>query len=170
VVYQNKSKKNSAYGGDYKNYLRFIVPNQAQLISIAIDGVSQPLTDAVIDPKIFEAASFKPAAGIEVEKTEESGKQLFGLLVNVPAESKKEVRITYSVPMVALSQSLSSTYSLQVFKQPGTEADPYLCTVNYPPQFALIKKPNAVNVANGKVTWLTDLSEDRTMTLQLTKR
>src|SRR5207249_1835453 len=61
LVYINKS--DSWPGGDYKNYLRLIVPLGSQLESISIDGVVQTITPAVTDPFLFEGKNFSPPKG-----------------------------------------------------------------------------------------------------------
>src|SRR3990167_7705463 len=67
-------------GGDYKNYIRFILPKGALLSGITIDGKSQKIVKAVTDFLVYESKNFIPPDGLEVEKTEEDNKTSYGFL------------------------------------------------------------------------------------------
>ncbi|MBI1982226.1 MAG: DUF4012 domain-containing protein [Candidatus Levybacteria bacterium] len=134
LSYQNQA---SSSAGDYKNYLRIILPFGAKLSSILIDETEQALVKAVTDPLVYEKAGFVPPNGLEVEETEEQGKSIFGFLVAIPAQSSKTVEIVYVLPPKPLPDVFS--YSLWVFKQPGTEDDPYSFSLSYPEGFKLLK-------------------------------
>lgn len=154
ISYQNQAE------GDYKNYLRIIVPFGAKLSSVVIDSVEQTIEKAVTDPLLYEKKGFVPPAGLEVEEEEESGKTAFGFLVNVAAQSTKTIEVSYLLPQKPLSSAFS--YSLWVFKQPGTEDDPYSFSLSYPEGFKILK--------GEKPSFEKNLSEDINFKIDLVRK
>lgn len=169
VTYENTSTKNSPYGGEYKTYMRLILPENALLRSVVIDNRELPIVPAVTDPAIFTQKDFVPPAGLEVEELEEQDKKVVGFFVSVPMGSSKNVAITYSLPGVFNMQSPAFTYDLKVIKQPGTLRDPYSLTVIYPPGYRLLKGNGGSDVG-GKVVYDSPLSEDRNVRVEFSKK
>jgi hypothetical protein len=99
IEYTNDSKQNSDSpfsGGDYKNYLRILIPPDAVLETIKINN--KRLNLANVDHE---------ALGVY---------RSLGFLVNIPAEQKRIVDVSYSSPVGINSNSF---YELLVQKQPG---------------------------------------------------
>jgi hypothetical protein len=115
-------------GGDYKAYLRIITPQGSNLTGVKIDNFSQRITDPVTDPTLYESKSFRPPEGLEVEKYNQDGKNIYGFLVIIPKSKSKIVEVEYSLPEKISPSNSTSTYSLRIFKQPGT--------LNYPFDFS----------------------------------
>lgn len=134
ISYQNQAE------GDYKNYLRILLPQGAKLSSISIDGTEQTIEKAVTDPLLYEKKGFVLPNGLEVEEEEESGKTAFGFLVNIAAQSARTIEVFYQLPQKPISSAFS--YSHWVFKQPGTEDDPYSFSLSYPEGFKILKGEN----------------------------
>ncbi len=170
IQYQNKSTATSAFGGDYKAYLRLIVPASAQLVSISIDGVQQPFIDAVTNPSLFSSQLFRPPQQLEVDRAQQNGKTLFGFLLIVPAGSKKTVSISYTIRTDSAVNTSAIGYNLWTFKQPGTEADPYVLNIVSPPSYTVLDKSAIGKEQDGVITFLSDMSQDREFSLQLTKK
>lgn len=154
ISYENQAQE------DYKNYLRILLPQGAKLSSISIDGTEQIIEKAVTDPLLYEKKGFVPPNGLEVEEEEESGKTMFGFLVIIPSQSSKTVMISYALPQKPLSDSFS--YDLWVFKQPGTEEDPYSFSLSYPEDFKILK--------GEKPSFTQTLAEDIRFKIDLVKR
>src|SRR3989344_3118359 len=105
-------------GGDYKNYIRFILPKGALLSGITIDGKSQKIVKAVTDFLVYESKNFIPPDGLEVEKTEEDNKTIYGFLSIVSSGKLKKIDIEYSLPQKIYPDAPLVSYDLKLFKQP----------------------------------------------------
>lgn len=168
LSYKNDSK--GWPGGDYKNYLRLITPFGSTLKSIAIDGKPQLVVSAVTDPAVYEAPGFTPPPGLEVETTSELGKTLFGFLLTVPQGGAKTVSVLYTLPSVAPVTSPSFTYSLSLFKQPGSSNDPLLLHIAFPSSFRLLTSSGFNADGQTGATAQLILSKDQVETITLTKK
>ena len=162
VFYKNNSV--AWPGGDYKNYLRIILPLGSELSSISIDNSSVSQVAAITNPSIYEDKSFIPPNGLEVEKTIENNKTIYGFLTIIPAGASRTIVINYKLPKV-LSLSLSNfSYDLKVFKQPGTDVYPYSFSISYPENFRLIKSTSGATSKENKASFFVDLDRDIDLT------
>jgi hypothetical protein len=170
ITYENTSKKDSPFGGDYKNYLRVLLPKNAQVTAILFDNQAVKTTPAITDPAVFTKKGFLPPVALEVEQADVNGKRAVGFVHQVPAGGKKTVTITYTMPNV-VAQPSSLGYRLRVFKQPGTTADSYFLQVAYPQDYAFLssKESGGVDVG-GKILYQTILTEDKDVVLQFSKK
>jgi len=170
VVYQNTSNKNSVFGGDYKNYLRFILPKGSSLDRVEVNGVSIPITSAITDPSQFTKEGFLPPSGLEVETIEEEGKVVFGFLTVIPKGTSQEISISYS-PAISFNISKHAfSYDLRVFKQPGTGKDDYSLKVKYPNKFRTIQGQGEFSDVGGKLLYDTKLDSDKNIFLKFSKK
>ncbi len=148
-------------GGDYKNYLRIIVPKGARLDSILIDGQKQQITKAVIDPLVYERKNFRPPNGLEVETVDEEGKTVFGFLLMVEKGALKKVEISYALAGKVKEGMPDFSYNLRFFKQPGTEEYPYSFSFAELSGFKIFK---------GDSFFQTNLNSDLDLVLKLAKK
>ncbi|MFH1832810.1 MAG: DUF4012 domain-containing protein [Candidatus Levyibacteriota bacterium] len=159
VLYKNNST--GWPGGDYKNYLRFVLPLGTRIQSVWIDDKEQELVSAVTDFNIYEDKNFKPPTGLEIEESKDNGKTIFGFLIIIPSNVLKKVSVSYLLPNNNLLDLPSFSYSNRVFKQPGTENDQYSFSLSYPKD--LLKVFNLSKDVKGsedKISCSTDLSSD----------
>lgn len=170
VIYENTSRKGSPFGGDYKNYIRFLVPAHATLQDVLFDDRSVAKTAAITDPAEFTQTGFIPPKELEVDETQIDGKTSIGFLVVVPASTIKSFSITYTLPSVIDTNLSSFTYNLRVFKQPGTRQDPFSLFVGYPPSYQLVKAGEGIVDVGGKVSYSTELSEDKFINAEFSKK
>ncbi|HSA84005.1 MAG TPA: DUF4012 domain-containing protein, partial [Patescibacteria group bacterium] len=170
VLYTNTSKRDSQFGGDYKNFVRFILPAQAVIRSIRIDGVDQEIVPAVTDPAIFTDNDFVPPEGLEVAIVNEQDKTTVGFLVLVPRGKSKTVNVTYEVVRAISPQEPVFDYALWVYKQPGTVGDSYSFSVSYPESYQIIRKDDALSDVGGKLVYSDLLSEDTYFTVGFSKK
>jgi len=158
ISYKNTST--SWPGGDYKNYLRIILPLDALISSISINDVSQSIVDAVTDFQIYEAKNFKPPLGLEVEKTIESEKTIYGFLVNVPVGELVKIKIQYSVPRQNTFNSNNFSYSLKIFKQPGIDSLPYSFSLYYSDNLNILKS-EGLKKEDGSLSYSENIIGDK---------
>ncbi len=161
MTYTNARSKDSSSGGDYKNYLRIILPVGSKLSSIALDDKVVNITSAITDPLVYEAKNFIPSTNLEVEQEQEQGKTIYGFLVEVRAGTTKKVTFSYILPQKISFDKPAFVYDLHVFKQPGTDADPYSFTIAYPSLFRIV---------DGRSEYKTTLLQDMDLHLAFAKK
>lgn len=137
IFYENTSTSNLWPSGDYKNYLRVMVPAEARLGQITVDGT-------------------------EIEKVDEEwlrGVRSSGFLVLVPVGEKRKVSFKYFLPMGKVERKFS--YFLSIQKQPGIGADPLEVTVTYPQGWELKSQSPIGLTGKQAIVYNTNLSRDR---------
>jgi hypothetical protein len=170
VTYENTSKKDSQFGGDYKNYVRFAVPRDVEVKSVAINGVKQTTIPAITDPDIFTKDGFTAPKELEIENSREEGKDSIGFLVLVPAGKSKTVTLIYDSFRIVESKEPIFSYDLRLFKQPGTMNDPYSFSFVYPAGYQVVRKDSILSDVGGKLIYSGTLSEDKTMRIGFSKK
>lgn len=160
IKYANTSKSSVWPGGDYKNYLRLILPKDTKLSSISIDGEEQKILPAITNPAVYEAKNFSKPQGIEANREEEQGKTIYGFLITVPADTIKTITAKYTLAQkISFDTSLFS-YNLRIFKQPGIDSYPFNFKLSYPSLFRVVNKPVNIkdenNILSVKDFILTD--------------
>lgn len=168
ITYDNSSG-NQEIGGEYKNYLRVYIPKIASLKSIDIDGKKATTTVAETNPLIYEKKTFAKSLGgkLEVEIETDERFAMIGFLVEIPRQSQKTVSLTYTLPAVPSKEFL---YSLLVSKQPGTNNDPYVLSVNYPSSFRAGTNDPSALVREDRIVIPTNLAKDQAFEVELLKR
>lgn len=169
VNYMNTSNSQSSFGGIYKDYVRFLVPGNATLQDVAIDGQIVQITPAITNPVVFTQPGFTPPSQLEIESSQQEGKTLYGLLLIVSQGSSKTVTITYTINHAVDMTQPAFTYDLRLFKQPGAQNDPYSLLVAYPNQFNPVITDSLTNVG-GKLAYNSTLSKDEDMILEFSKK
>jgi len=159
IEYKNTSSKWP--GGDYVNYLRIILPLNTTISSISFDGVSQDIVPAITDPLIYEAKDFTAPLGLELERYEQSGKTIYGFIVNVEAGKSKEIKIGYLLPEKISLESQAFFYQLRIFKQPGIDSYPYSFLITYPKDLKII---------SGSSLSFLDLVTDKELKIDFAKK
>ncbi|MCL5970377.1 MAG: DUF4012 domain-containing protein [Patescibacteria group bacterium] len=167
LKYQNESL--AWPGGDYKAYVRVILPKSAKLLSIDFDGDEQNLIPAVTDPKVYEAKGFKAPKGLEVEKTEEGQKIGYGFLINVPTKVTKKITVGYVFDKKLPVLDPDFSYNLVYFKQPGTEDYPYSFSLTYPSEFKPLNLSSELKEEGSKITSREVLFKDKEININFVK-
>jgi len=147
ITYENQSPSENWPAGRYKNYLRVYLPRGARVTSI--------LTSDPVNPGLW-----LPLDTRFLDISEEHGKSVFGILVEVPIKSEKKIEISYDLPVsLDLSKKLGS-YLLMIQKQPGVYPSPYSLTVNYPANFIPLRVIPSAVVNEGKLLITGKLDRD----------
>lgn len=168
ITYNNESS-DQEFGGKYKNYLRVYVPKAASIIRISIDGKKMEIIAAETNPVVYERKAFEQSlrGRLEVETSTAEQFLMIGFLVEIPPQSQKTIIITYSQPM---PPSRDFIYSLLVSKQPGTNSDPYILSINYPLSFvATTNNPSAL-IQEGRIAFPSRLTKDQALEIQFLRR
>ncbi len=170
VTYENTSKKDSVFGGDYKNYVRFVLPRGANLQTVKIDNVVTPTTSAILTTSIFTSKSFVPPPELEIEATKVGEKEVVAFFMIVPVGAKKDVAITYTIPQSVNTNSPVFGYDLRLFKQPGTDEDPFTFSLAYPGKYGPIQLGEGILDLGGKVKFETKLNEDKNIKIKFSQK
>jgi len=140
---------------NYKAYVRVIAPKSSKLETISIDGADQTIIPAITDPTIFEARTYIPPLGLEIDEKEEEEYKTFGFVTTVKKGRSQKITVIYSS---GLSHSTQNTlhYSLMFIKQPGTPELPISVKLNYPENFSAtsinLKNQKGSSVFSGTIT------------------
>jgi len=139
ISYQNKSPSVHFPAGDYKNYLRILVPQGSELEKIFIN--SQELDKEKVDVgNIFEKTSF-------------------GFLVNVPVGERKEVEIHWFLPeKIEPAEKVQYLYFVQ--KQSGARQEKFNLKVFPPSGVVVVPVWPAAKIEEGSYFFVSDFSSD----------
>ncbi len=170
VDFENTSTKDSIFGGDYKNYMRFILPEGAVLNAVSIDGLAIETTPAITEPSIFNDQTFVPPSQLEIETSVVDGKNIIGFFLIVPTSSKKKIGVSYSIANALNIDSDKFSYNLRLFKQPGTVDDPYALTFTYPNSIKLSDKNIGIVDLGGKFVFESKMLTDQDIIINFVKR
>lgn len=168
VRFKNDSK--DWPGGDYVNYVRFLVPYGAILNGVTIDGKKQAVVDAIIDPYLYEDPNFKPPTGLEVETATEVKKTAFGFLVVVPKGAYKTIILSYTLADGVTVSGQNVSYDLLYKKQPGTDHYVYSLSVQFPIGFILNKSSEDLLFSNGIARFDRPIVGDKQLHIDLLKQ
>jgi len=139
ISYQNKSPSSHFPAGDYKNYLRILVPQGSEL------------------EKVFVSSQELEKEKIDVSNV--SQKTSFGFLVNVPVGEKKEVEIIWFLPeKIEFAEKVQYLYFVQ--KQSGVKPEKYSLKVVPPLGVAVIPVWPVAKVEGGNYLFSPDFSSD----------
>jgi len=170
ATYTNSSTKTSPFGGDYKDYVRFLIPENATVTSVAFNNTPVQTAPAVTDPAIFTAQGFTPPPALEVEQTTEDDKSVVGFFFIVPSGNTRTVSITYTIPGNLDPTAVAYSYNLQLFKQPGSGDDPYQLSLSYPNDSTVVSSDNDLTNVGGKLLYSGELSTDTNLSATFSKK
>lgn len=168
LKYTNTSTQNSPYGGDYKPYVQLVLEQDTVITGITINGTSQILVLPVTSERVYSASGFVAPSGLELMDEQRLGRSVFGFPLTIPMGQEQTIQISYKTTQeTPLSDSFS--YILRVFKQPGTDYDPYKLTLTYDPSFQVVSAPGFVSQTQGKLRVTSELGEDILVPLRFVK-
>jgi hypothetical protein len=170
VIIKYKNDSSDWPGGDYKNYLRLIVPKGARLTDITIDGQKQIIFSATTDYLLYERPDFTPPAGLEVETTAQQNKTLFGFLVIVPKGAYKTISVSYVSPTTLAIFQPTATYSLWYFKQPGTDGYEYAFSFSYPQSMKAFNSSQKLRSIGNSEVFSGVITTDQKFFIDVSKR
>lgn len=139
VNLENTSPDANWPGGTYKNYLRLYTSLENILERVTVDG--------------YEVANH------EITTATEHGKQVVGLLVNIPPRSKRHVRFDFKREWVQDTGS-PVTLGLMIQKQPGTTGDPLTVRLAIPQGTTVTNTSYPLTVTEEGAVLKTAMSED----------
>lgn len=170
ATYTNTSTKISPFGGEYRDFVQFIIPESATFDDVLIDNKSVEYSAAITDPDVFTSEGFTPPPGLEVQESTELGKKVIGFFFIVPQGQTKTVSISYNTDYVIDTRQAVFTYDMHIFKQPGTVADPYQLWISYPPSFNVVVTDKRLSDVGGKLGYSGALVQDTDVSATFSKK
>lgn len=151
IKYENFSKSHEWPSGDYKNYLRVLIPEEYKVKKIFTIG-----SDSVEKEIDLENVDFEQI----------SNKQSVGFMVNVPIDSRLTVKLEYS-QSVSIGNHIRWVSYWQ--KQPGFGSTPITLYLSFPDGFAPAQVEPAATVTADGVVFNKSFNEDSLFALELMK-
>lgn len=170
VSYTNTSTKESPFGGEYKSYVRVVLPESAEITTIYLDGREQEIVPAVTDRARYAQDGFIPPRGMEVDEVIEDGQKVYGFLVTVPVQQSRKYTLHYTLSERVLVNQPEFIYDLMHVKQPGTENDQYNLEISYPVAARMVETSVPVNDLGGKLTLETEMRTDKNLVVVFAKQ
>ena len=161
IAIKNSATKNSGRGEYYKNYLRIILPFNATIANIQIDGKNQQIVPAITDPSVYEKKGFVPPQGLEVEREDQGQNTIYGFLTILQPQDLRTIRVSYKLAGKINLSSPDLLYSLKVFKQPGVDFYPFDFSLSLPSGFKILSLPSDVQNKGQEALLSTQISRDR---------
>jgi hypothetical protein len=154
ITYENQSQSNNWPAGRYKTYLRVYLPRGVKLDTILTSDPQNPGLWLPFDTKYLDT-------------TEEFGKTVFGLLLEVPIKSEKTIEIKYGLAnKIDFSQRLTS-YLLMFQKQSGAYPSNYSLTFSYPQGFVPVRVIPSAVVGNDQLLVNAKINKDQIFQIDL---
>jgi nucleoside-diphosphate-sugar epimerase len=145
ITYQNTSEANTYPEGDYENYMRVYIPENAEVVRV--EGIENAALNSNISTDMQEISGW----------------------VNVPIQTRKTLTITYrlernKVENFPIEIKPDNIISLQtnIIKQPGFSNDPLTIEINYPQEW----EPQEINNVRRELNSLikrTELDTDKAL-------
>ncbi len=167
IGFKNNAMTNSSLGGVYKDYIRFILPLNANVPKIQINKKDQKIVPAITDPAVYEKKGFIAPDGLEVEKENQGQNTIYGFLVNVQPQESQSIRIEYTLPQKIALSLPEVSYNLKLFKQPGVDFYPYNFSLNFPPSFKTLDSSSDVKTNGNASSLSTQITRDREVQINL---
>jgi hypothetical protein len=164
---KNSAPSGLGTAGIYKNYLRFILPLNASLNSVQIDGKEQKMIAAVTDPAIYEKKGFVLPDGLEVQKEDGQQNTIYGFLINIQPQETKSIKINYVLGQTVNILHPEISYNLKIFKQPGVDLYSYNLSFNFPNNFKILNSSSDVATTSNSSLLSTQITRDREVFVNL---
>jgi hypothetical protein len=169
LIVDYKNNNTVSPNGNYKNFLRIILPKDTRLLELSISGNIQNVLSAIANSSIYEAKDYKAPQGLEVEETSEENKTIFGFMVNIPAGEIIKIRFKYALAKNIFGLDAFS-YNLKLFKQPGIDNFPFLLSLSYPGSFNIINKTDGTSIGDGDVRYSKEIVKDENIIINFSKK
>jgi hypothetical protein len=170
IFFENTSDEGTVGGGNYKDYIRFILPTQSDIIDVSMDGKPIPTRSEKL--KTLPTAPYME----KIENTTEqdgSRTTLLSVLIDIPPKQVRNIVVKYSHQLAPLTQGQATIYEFVQPKQPGISKTVLETRIRMPAEFTIVpqKEPDRrVSVANQtQLEYNSLLSQDDIIRVLITK-
>ena len=154
LVWENNSPSASWPGGQYKDYLRILIPENSRLIKVK-EGPDENKLNLV--------------NGEKIDISQQNAKEVIGFYTEVQPGEKKVLEITYRLSAKLAFTDRKAYYVFYIQKQPGIGESPLFLQVNYPENFKLAKITPEGKIQKNMVFFQTQFNEDKVFAFQFVK-
>lgn len=144
INYKNNSPSEVFPAGKYKNRMRLYLP---------------------VGAKITKALWGEIDITSQITNFSDHGRAGFSMLLELVPKDKKALIIEYSLNKQLSFKDGQAVYRLDVFKQAGTDKDPFDWTVTYPINYEVVERPVGSSGGKQEIEILTDMQKDRSFQL-----
>jgi hypothetical protein len=169
LIIDYKNTNTVSLNGDYKNFLRIILPKNTRLLELSIGDSIKNVVSANTNPSVYEDKNYKAPQGLEIEETLEENKTIFGFMVNVPVGEIIKIRFKYALAKNIFGLDAFS-YNLKLFKQPGIDSFPFLLSLSYPSSFNIVNKTDGASIEDGNVIYSKEIVKDENIIVNFSKK
>jgi hypothetical protein len=169
VALKNNADVSMGERGNYKNYIRFILPVNTKISSIEIDEKEQKLIDAITDPVIYEKKNFATPSALEVYKEKQGSNDIYGFLINLKAGELKTIKLEYTLDKT-VNLLKENTYSLKIFKQPGVDFIPYEYSLSTPEDVRVVNSTAGLKEESGRLYYSNQITKDTEIRLDFSPK
>ena len=153
INYQNNSPNDVFPAGNYRNYLRILLPLGSQINRVEIKNPD------------------KQQEGIEIKQIDQETdfqREIFGFLIDVPVKERRKVEIEYQSG--GEKKLEEGGYLLLVQKQSGTKNDQYSLSISYPQNLVLTSTNPQALTREGMIIYNTALAKDTVFEMSFAKK
>ncbi len=175
VKYRNDSPNNAWPGGNYKNYLRILVPEGTTLSSLDLGDKRTATFSSLLTAEVLQsvpADQFLVFRSLEQslgrKGTVDPVATSYGVLVEVPVQTERTVKFAYRPSYKLDFSKTTQNFRFVLLKQPGTAKDLVDLAIDYPTFLTPVwdqqnppPKDVSVLALPSKLVYNTDLSKDR---------
>lgn len=157
-------------GGDYLAYVRLILPKNTELLEIEIDKEKQKMIPAVTDFGKYESKSFKKPEGLEIEKSIQNEKDVYGFLTLVKSKKMQIIKASYKLARKVSTKETTISYSQRIMKQPGVDNFPYAFSIKVPDKYNIVTSLPGLVKEGSTGNYSTILNGDKDLNLIIVKQ
>jgi len=145
ITYTNDSHKGVFPGGTYKNYFQILIPPNAYIESVQVDGV--PVEE-------YDETNFEY--------------KVIGFLVSIEPQQSKKVQIVYKLPTTIVSGN--GTYQFILQKQIGSQNADFQFTFSFPKSMTITRHNLSPLAQDNEIIYNTSVSSDKIFLIEFTKK
>lgn len=153
VNYQNNSPNDVFPAGNYRNYLRVLLPLGSQINRVEVKNPD----------KQQEGTEIK-----QIDHETDFQREIFGFLIEVPVKERRKVEIEYQLEEGKKVEE--GGYLLLVQKQSGTKNDQYSLSISYPQNLVLTQANPQALTREGMIVYNTALAKDTVFEMSFIKK
>jgi len=166
----NNTSEDKWPGGDYKTYIRLILPSNSEIEKIYIDDKLQKTRAAIKDSAVYEKPGFIESKELELDEERKENKKIYGFFVNIPAGKMSKIKVNYVLNEKIDLAMPYINYDLRLYKQPGVENIPYNLLLTIPEDYKLINNDKEYKILENKILYDKVINKDKNIRINFTKK
>ncbi len=167
ITLNNPVQNGNIYAGDYKVFMRLLIPQSAAINQLSINKQIQNIVspDQSTNP-LYKGHQILSQTGLPVFQENVYGNTSYGFYLDVKSGTTSTISLTY-----LLGEKLTGTdsYSLMLYKQPGTNNDITQFSIQADSAWKINTTDNQGIVTNSSLTEQFPLASDKMIHVSLNK-